>query len=194
MLVQKYVMGLAIAFAMIVAAILAGAATVAKSTNAPYSEQFRMDKDVAYGTIASIQSQQGDSPGWILSGHWNTNIINKTMANFNQSNPASFDAMFSMVMLNGSAKHQHHISNFSLTDVKVEDSTVSYTGQATVTMKDGPVTDIPMEVKMHNNNVISIWFDPTKVKNHFGASPIYGTVFTEKEIKTKGSIDHKATT
>jgi len=194
MFMQKHVIGIAIASTMIVATILGGAPTVAKSINAPYSEQFRMDKGGAYGTIASIQSQQGDSPGWILSGHWNTNIINKTMADFNQSNPTSFDAMFSMVMLNGSAKHQHHVSNFSLTDVKVEDNTVSYKGQATVTMKAGPVTDIPMEIKIHNNNVISIWFDPAKVKNHFGVSPIYGTVFTEKEMKSEGSIDHKNST
>jgi hypothetical protein len=185
MFMLKHVIGIKIASAMIVAAFLIGAPTLAKSINAPYSEQFRMDKGVAYGTIASIQSQQGDSPAWLLSGHWKTNIINKTMADFNQSNPASFDAMFSMVMLNGLAKHQHHVSNFSLTDVKVENDTMAYKGQATVTMKDGPVTEIPSEIKIHNNNVISILFDPTKVKTHFGASPIYGALFTEKEMKSK---------
>ena len=47
-----------------------------------------MDKGEAYGTIASIQSQKGESPAWLLSGHWKTNIITKTMADFNQSNPA----------------------------------------------------------------------------------------------------------
>lgn len=42
-----------------------------------------------------------------------------------------------------------------------------------------------MEIKIHNNSVISIWFDPIKVKSHFGVSPIYGTVLTEKEMKSK---------
>lgn len=191
---QKHVTGINIASAMIVATFLVGAPTMAKSINAPYSEQFRMDKGEAYGTIASIQSQEGDSPAWLVSGHWKTNIINKTMDDFNQSNPASFDAMFSMVMLNGSAKHQHNISNFSLTDVKVENDTTVYKGQTTVTMKEGPVTEIPTEIKIHNNNVISIWFDPTKVKIHFGVSPIYGAVITEKEMKSKDSIDHKNNT
>jgi hypothetical protein len=153
-----------------------------------------MDTGEAYGTIASIQSQQGDSPAWLLSGHWKTNIINKTIDDFNQSNPASFDAMFSMVMLNGSSKHQHQVSNFSLTDVEDENDTVVYKGQATVTMKDGPVTEIPTEIKIHNNNVISIWFDPTKEKTHFGVSPIYGALFTEKEMKSKGTVDHKNNT
>ncbi|MDW0249871.1 MAG: hypothetical protein QN424_08715 [Nitrososphaeraceae archaeon] len=191
---QKYVIGIKIASAMIVAAFLVGAPTLANSINAPYSEQFRMDKGEAYGTIASIQSKQGDSPAWLLSGHWKTNIINKTIDDFNQSNPASFDAMFSMVMLNGSAKHKHQVSNFSLTDVKDENDTVVYKGQATVTMKDGPVTEIPTEIKIHNNNVISIWFDPTKVKTHFGVSPIYGAVITEKEMESKGTVDHKNNT
>ena len=49
-------------------------------------------------TIASIQGG-GDSthPTWILSGHWATNLINKTMQDFNQTNPAKFDASFTMV-------------------------------------------------------------------------------------------------
>lgn len=183
MFIKKSVIAIAIVSTMIVAAIL-GAPTMSNSISAPYSGQFQMDKGGVYGTIASIQSQQGDAPGWVLSGHWNTNLINKTMADFNQSNPASFDAIFSMVMLNGSAKHQHDISNFSLTDVKVENNTAAYKGQATVTMKAGPVTNVPVDIKIHNNNVISIWFEPTKVKNHFGGSPIYGTVITEKEMKT----------
>jgi len=59
---QKYVMGIKIASVMIVAVFLVGAPTLANSINAPYSEQFRMDKGEAYGTIASIQSQQDDSP------------------------------------------------------------------------------------------------------------------------------------
>jgi len=63
-----------------------------------------------------------------LSRHWKTNVINKTIDDFNQSNPASFDAMFSMVMLNGSAKHQHQVSNFSLTDVKDENDKLVYKG------------------------------------------------------------------
>lgn len=135
--------------------------------------------------IASIQSQKGDSPAWMLSGHWKTNMINKTMDDFNQSNLASFDAMFSMIMLNGSAKHQHQISNFSLTNVKIENDMMTYKCQATVTMKDGPITEIPAEIKIHNNNVISIWFNPTQVKTHLGVSPIYGAIITEKEMKDK---------
>ena len=161
---------------------------------APYSGQFQASKEGTYGTIASIQGGgESTHPTWILSGHWGTNSINKTMQDFNQTNPAKFDASFTMVMLNGSGKHSHHISNFSLTNVKDENDTQSYTGLATVTLRAGPVKDVPVEIKVYNNNVISIWFDPTKVNNHFGESPIYGTVLNKKDMDNRGPMSpHKA--
>jgi hypothetical protein len=134
-------------------------------------------RDTSYGTVSSIQTdQESNSPTWVLSGHWATNIVNKTKEDFNQTSPAKFDASFSMVMLNGSARHTHSISNSSLIDVKDENRTVSYSGLSTVTLKAGPAKDVPTEIKIFNNNVISIWFDPVKVNHHFGESPIYGVV------------------
>ena len=160
----------------------------------PYSGHFQSSKGGTYGTIASIQGG-GDTthPAWILSGHWATNIINKTKLDFNQTNPAKFDSSFTMVLLNGSAKHSHHVSNFSLTDVKDENDTKSYTGLETVTLRAGPMKDVPVEIKVFNNNVISISFDPTKVNHHFGESPIYGTVLNKKDMEGKGPMSpHKA--
>ena len=124
----------------------------------PYMGHAGSAKGWTYGTIASIQGG-GDTthPTWILSGHWGTDLINKTKEDFNQTNPAKFDASFTMVLLNGSAKHSHHISNFSLTDVKDENDTLSYTGLATVTLRAGPMKDVPIEIKVFNNNVICLW-------------------------------------
>ncbi len=93
---------------------------------------------------------------------------------------------------NGSARHQHHISNYSLTNVKTENGIATYSGLATVTMKAGPVANVPVEIKIINNNGISNWFDPAKVEKHFGESPIYGTVFTKKDMESKGSLVPKA--
>ena len=177
---------------VLIALVLVFVPTLVVVTHAvPYSHMGRsMEKGLNYGSIASIQhSEPMKSPEWILSGNWVTNIINKTMTNFNQTNPAKFDATFSMTMVNGSARHQHHISNFSLTDVKTENDTVTYKGLATVTLKDGPVADVPIEIKIINNNLISIWFDPAfkpaKLEMHFGVTPIYGTVFTTKDMESK---------
>jgi hypothetical protein len=62
-------------------------------------------------------------------------------------------------------------------------TTSVFNGTATITMKDGPVDDISISVKRIDNNVISIWTDPTKINNHFGNTPIFGTI--EKLIKVE---------
>ena len=72
--------------------------------------------------------------------------------------------------------------------MKDENDTKSYTGLATVTLKAGPMKDVPIEIKIFNNNVISIWFDPAKVNSHFGASPIYGTLFNKKDMESRGPM------
>jgi plastocyanin len=44
-------------------------------------------------------------------------------------------------------------------------------------MKDGPVSGVPLTIKIFNNEVIGIWVGPDKVSAHFGNnSPIYGTL------------------
>ncbi|HEY7109341.1 MAG TPA: hypothetical protein VH415_07940 [Nitrososphaeraceae archaeon] len=101
-------------------------------------------------------------------------MVNKTTEDFNQTNPAKFDASFSMVMLIGTARHMHSVSNLSLNDVKDDNKIVSYSGLSTVSLKVWPAEDVPTEIKILNNNVISLWFDPSKVNHHFGESPIYG--------------------
>ena len=72
--------------------------------------------------------------------------------------------------------------------MKTENDTMTYSGLASVTMKKGPVANVPIEIKVINNNVISIWFDPAKVEKHFGESPIYGTVSNNKDMESKGSM------
>jgi hypothetical protein len=85
---------------------------------------------------------------------------------------ATFNAVFDMVMLNGSALHKHQISGLSMPNEK----TVVYNGTATITMKEGPVNNVPLSIRTLNDNVISILVDPAKTMNHFGNTPIYGTI------------------
>lgn len=150
----------------------------------------------AGGTISSIQNDENGTPAWILSGLWKgalTNTADKsnqdfstpTVSNNNDNLPtATFEAEFDMVMLNGSALHQHTIYNFTLADImKIDDNNYQVNGTATVTMEDGPVNNIPLSLKSMNNNVISIWVDPTKVNNHFGNTPIFGLIQQDIVIK-----------
>ena len=153
----------------------------------------------ARGTIASLQNDKDGKPAWIVSGLWRGSLTNSTSDAAMMSSPSSasntttskmnlpttmFDAVFNMVMLNGSALHKHQISNFTLTSMSMPDKkTVVYNGTATITMKEGPVNDVPIGVRTLNDNVISIWVDPAKTMNHFGNTPIYGTITQEVLIR-----------
>jgi hypothetical protein len=149
----------------------------------------------AGGTISSIQNDENGIPAWILSGLWKGALTNTDKSNQDFSTPnvsnnndnlptAAFEAEFDMVMLNGSALHKHSIYNFTLADImKIDDNYYQVNGTATVTMEDGPVNNVPLSIKSMNNNVISIWVDPTKVNNHFGNTPIFGLIQQDIVIK-----------
>jgi hypothetical protein len=90
---------------------------------------------------------------------------------------ATFNSKFNMVMTNGSALHDHEIYDFRLTDMTMpNNSTTVYNGTATITMREGPVPNVPVSIRSMDNNVISIWADPTKINNHFGNTPIFGII------------------
>jgi hypothetical protein len=146
----------------------------------------------ARGTIASLQNDKDGKPTWLVAGLWRGSLTNMTsaagMMSSSSSNnttttsksnlpTATFNAVFSMVMLNGSALHKHQISNFTLTGMSMPSENISvYNGTATITMKEGPVNDVPISIRTLNNNIVSIWVDPAKTMSHFGNTPIYGTI------------------
>ncbi|MFL6348291.1 MAG: hypothetical protein ACJ72X_08360 [Nitrososphaeraceae archaeon] len=144
----------------------------------------------ARGTIASVQNDKDGKPAWIVSGLWRGSLTNMSSAGMMSSSSANntttsqknlptatFNTVFGMVMLNGSALHKHQISNFTLTGISMpNEKTIVSNGTATITMKEGPVNDVPISIRTFDDNVISIWVDPAKTMNHFGNTPIYGTV------------------
>ena len=130
------------------------------------------DYKFAYGPIASINND------WILAGHW--------MGYFNPSNltDSGFHSTFDMVMKNGSGPHLHQISNATISDVIMDGNNQTVQGSVTITMRDGPVLNVPTTWTTSNNNTIAIDMDPSMINNHFGESPIYGLVLTpDKEME-----------
>jgi hypothetical protein len=119
------------------------------------------------GTIASTQEDQAGT--WKLSGTWNSNNLN--------SNSPTFTSTFSMAKEDGSAMHKHTINDFKLTGNPATTSTgTTYDGTATVSMKDGPVSNVPVSITMSDNGNFSIMVDPKATKDHFGSTPIEGKV------------------
>jgi hypothetical protein len=121
--------------------------------------------------IASINND------WILAGHW---MGYHHLSNLTDS---GFHSTFDMVMENGSAPHMHQISNGTISDVRMDGNNTVIQGSVTITMKDGPVSNVPTNWTIYNNNTLAIDLEPSKINNHFGESPIYGLVLTpEKEM------------
>ncbi len=116
------------------------------------------------GPIAS------SNDNWILSGHW--------MGYLNQSSPKDsvFHSMFNMVMANGSDPHIHKIGNATAISVTNEGNNTVIGGNVSITMKDGPISNIPTVITIANNNSITILPNPSKVNNHFGNATINGLV------------------
>jgi hypothetical protein len=146
----------------------------------------------AFGTISSLQNDENGNPTWIVSGLWKGSLSmdNKTQdGGGNQSTTtttttetgglpnATFYSKVNMVMTNGSALHDHEIYDFRLTDMTMpNNSTTVYNGTATITMREGPVPNVPVSIRTMDSNVISIWADPTKINNHFGNTAIFGII------------------
>jgi hypothetical protein len=138
-----------------------------------YHNKMMMQPGVhASGTISSLQNDENGNPTWIVSGIW------KGSLSTTGSPPnATLYSKFNMVMTNGSALHDHKIYDFKLTNITtLNDSITTYNGTATITMGQGPVTNVPISIKSLESNVISIWADPAMTNNHFGDTPIFGTI------------------
>ena len=148
----------------------------------------------AAGTIASIQNDESGNPAWILSGYWKASLTEGKAGEYgNQTSPpsnstsamdqnmsnkvAKFGASIDMVRTNGSALHQHKIDNFTLTGMSMpNNTTMIYNGTVTITMREGPVHDVPISATVMEGNIISLWLNPSMLDNHFGDTPIYGIV------------------
>lgn len=119
------------------------------------------------GTIRSVQNDPAGT--WKLSGTWNFNNLN--------SNSPTFTSTFSMAKMDGSAMHKHTINDFKLSGNPTKTSTgTTYNGTATVSMKEGPVSNVPISITLSDNGNISIMIDPKTTDNHFGNTPIEGKV------------------
>jgi hypothetical protein len=152
----------------------------------------------AFGTIASLQNDENGNPTWIVSGLWKGSLTNNTQGGMGNQSTATANASaatanlpnatlhskFNMVMTNGSAMHDHEVYDFTLTDISMPDnSTTVYNGTATITMRQGPVSDVPISIKAMDSNAVSIWVDPTKINNHFGNTPIFGVIAKLLEVE-----------
>lgn len=97
-------------------------------------------------------------------------------SNTSKTTSPVLNATFYMAKLDGNATHTHTISDFKMMGTpKTNGNSTIINGTSTITMKEGPVKKVPTTIKIFDKSAISIWLDPSKIKNHFGNTPIYGT-------------------
>jgi hypothetical protein len=137
------------------------------STNEPSSSSLK-------GSLTSLQNDPTDnSTQWIVSGVFKMDNINNTATS---AAPTTLNASFYMMKTDGTSPHKHQIYDFKLIgQPSINSNSTVYNGTSTVTMKDGPVQDVPTRIALLDGNAISIWADPSKVNNHFGNTQIFGT-------------------
>ena len=157
------------AIMLILATSITSANTVFGQTNSTAQQQQSTSSNTSdkSGIITSVQT---DAQGkWNLNGTWSLKGVN--------SGSPTFTSEFSMAKLDGSAKHKHNISDFKMAGKPATDNSgTTYSGTATITMKEKPATNVPVTILISNNGAFSINVDPKATENHFGNTPIMGKV------------------
>lgn len=182
--------------AVIIALVLTGGfAFVAPISNVAMAVPFDfLDKTYVFGPVAGITEDENDSTEWVLAGIWRASLPNSTDISNNNTNGTTFNAAIEMIRPDGTARHTHTLTDFTILDISSESGSNStvFNGTSTISLADGPALDIPTSVKLSNNDLITIWIDPQSVNNHFGdSSNIFGIVASpefDKSIQESASM------
>ena len=144
--------------------ILAYAQNSSSSASSPI-----LSKNSQSGSLTSLQNDATTGKtNWIIGGVYKMN-------NINTANPM-FNATFYMMKTDSTAPHKRTVSDFNISGKPVvANNSTMFNGTSTVTMKEGPVKDVPTSIKFTDGSAVSLWFDPSKTKSHFGNTVIYGT-------------------
>lgn len=153
----------------------------------------------ADGPISSVQNE-GNST-WITWGKWNL-VSNHSETLQNDSNKMDFNASISTVKTDNTEGHKHEIYDFELAGVYVtsepESTILMFNGTGTVNTQEALYEKVPISIKIIDSGqmtasidtqsnfvkpfwaskggVIAISIDDRNFHNHFGDSPIFGTV------------------
>ena len=127
------------------------------------------NKEITKGSISSISSDPSNSStAWIITGVYKMENVEKS---------PTFNSTFYMIKTDGTNKHTHSIYDFKVNAdpiVNTSNNSTILNGTSTVTMKEGPVNDVPTQITLLGDSAIKIMLEPIKVNNHFGNGPIYG--------------------
>ena len=73
------------------------------------------------------------------------------------------------------------MTNFVLVDTSNHNNYTVFNGTGTISMPQGPETDVPISIKEVNNSLGIINIGPNKIDNHFGNESLYGIPLEKSE-------------
>ena len=136
--------------------------------------------DYLFGRTIGIVDDENAKPLWIIYGIWKTNLSNQTQGG---DNSTIFDASFEMIKTDGTSKHTHTLTDFVLTNVANQNNVTVFNGTGTISMPNGPITEVPLSIQVMNKDLGIINIDSSKIDNHFGNDPLYGIPLEDKQHK-----------
>ena len=139
------------------------------------------------GIIASLQlAPDRLAPEWVTAGYWELDSDGPLLGGTTETKPTvtNFDAIVEMTHLaDGTALHSHTFSDFRQSDIlHTGENTTTINGTMTVTLREGPVQNVPVHITLQNN-LISIAVDPVATDNHFGPTPLEGIILAPEHLQ-----------
>jgi hypothetical protein len=149
---------------MLIALVIVSGFSMSSSS----SLSFAQESDNLTGTFNHTQTDSSGNADWLNTGNWSLTGVT--------SESPSFEAVIDMEKPDGSAVHDHQVSEFTLIGSPVSQGNETIlNGTSTITMREGPVTGEPTVISLSDES-ISVFFEPSMINNHFGNQSVTGEV------------------
>jgi hypothetical protein len=127
------------------------------------------------GPIVSLQFSSDGDPTWIVSGRWRVDV-NYDPKGTLPLNISNVNVSLVMVSSDGEITQRFKLSELKPAALSYDNTTDTLTQNGTLKVTRGsqPIDDVGANLKLINREVFIISLDPSKTKDYFGSSPIYG--------------------
>lgn len=127
------------------------------------------------GPITSLQFSDDGSASWIVSGRWRIDLTYDINGIIPQS-VKNLSASLTMISADGLVTKRYTLSDFKEDNISYDKQTHEAIINGTLKMVVGTqsIDSIRASLKLFERNMITIALDPSKTKDYFGDTPIYG--------------------
>ncbi len=127
------------------------------------------------GPVSSLQFSSDGSVLWIVSGRWRMDLIFDNIGVV-PTQIKNFSTTLAVVPTSGFVIEWYKLSDFKedLISYDNKTKTLSVKGKLTITSKGQDLSNIAVDLKLINKNILVITLDPARTRDQLGETPIYG--------------------